>query len=128
MAAEDRLTILGKYIPLVTQNSKSTVFNVEQTQPGVLVFSRVRDINGTSILLFTVSELRELFNAPNAINYNFAIFAGNGDGGATSVHSEGVTYHNSAFHLTLASRIDGQFRASGAVIYTPFYIENNSIS
>lgn len=128
MAAEDKLTIIGKYIPLAIQNSETTIHSLDQNQPGIVVFSRTRNINGTSIQIFTMNELKEIFNAPNATSYNFAVFAGNGDGNATSVHAEGVTYQNNAFHLTLATKVNGLFRVSGAVIYTPFYIKNESLS
>lgn len=124
MAAEDRLTILGKYIPLVPMNDINSVFSFSENQPCVVLFSVVRSINSTSCRIAKIDTLRELFNAPSAARQNFAVLAGNGDGNATSVHAEGVTYQDNAYWLTLSTRVNGQFRASGVIIYAPYIIDN----
>ena len=124
MAAEDRLTILGKYIPLVPMNDNNSVFSFSENQPCIALFSVVRLINSTSCRIANLATLRELFNAPGATRHNFAVLAGNGDGNASTVHAEGVTYQDNAYWLTLSTRVNGQFRASGVIIYAPYILDN----
>ena len=60
---------------------------------------------GTSRQLFSNSEINSLLGVSNSSNGNTAIAVSNGDGAATSVHVEGCTYQNGAWHAVFNTNI-----------------------
>ena len=60
---------------------------------------------GTSRQLFSNSEINSLLGVSNSSNGNTAIAVSNGDAAATSVHVEGCTYQNGAWHAVFNTNI-----------------------
>lgn len=60
---------------------------------------------GTSRQIFSNSEINSLLGVTDSSNSNTAVFVSNGDGAATSVHVEGCTYQNGAWHAVFNTNI-----------------------
>lgn len=73
---------------------------------------------GTSRQIFSNSEINSLLGVTNSSNSNTAVFVSNGDGAATSVHFEGVTYLNDAWNAVFNANVgSGLIRVNYLIVY-----------
>lgn len=73
---------------------------------------------GTSRQIFSNSEINSLLGVTNSSNSNTAVFVSNGDGAATSVHFEGVTYLNDAWNAVFNANVgSGPIRVNYLIVY-----------
>ena len=73
---------------------------------------------GTSIKVFSISELNELFGVSDCSATNTTCYFANGDGRAQSVHVDGATYLNNAWNAVFSDKANvGNFRINYTVIY-----------
>ena len=73
---------------------------------------------GTSRQIFSNSEINSLLGVTDSSNSNTAVFVSNGDGAATSVHFEGVTYLNDAWNATFNANVgSGPIRVNYLIVY-----------
>lgn len=77
--------------------------NVHRMTTGTKVLTAGK--TGTSRQLFSNSEINSLLGVSNSSNGNTAVMVSNGDGAATSVHVEGCTYQNGAWHAVFNTNI-----------------------
>ena len=73
---------------------------------------------GTSRQIFSNSEINSLLGVTNSSDSNTAVFVSNGDGAATSVHFEGVTYLNDAWNAVFNANVgSGPIRVNYLIVY-----------
>lgn len=73
---------------------------------------------GTSRQIFSNSEINSLLGVTDSSNSNTAVFVSNGDGAATSVHFEGVTYLNDAWNAVFNANVgSGAIRVNYLIVY-----------
>ena len=73
---------------------------------------------GTSRQIFSNSEINSLLGVTDSSNSNTAVFVSNGDGAATNVHFEGVTYLNDAWNAVFNANIgSGPIRVNYLIVY-----------
>lgn len=73
---------------------------------------------GTSRQIFSNSEINSLLGVTDSSNSNTAVFVSNGDGAATSVHFEGVTYLNDAWNAVFNVNVgSGPIRVNYLIVY-----------
>lgn len=73
---------------------------------------------GTSRQIFSNSEINSLLGVTNSSDSNTAVFVSNGDGAATSVHFEGVTYLNDAWNAVFNANVgSGSIRVNYLIVY-----------
>lgn len=73
---------------------------------------------GTSRQIFSNSEINSLLGVTDSSNSNTAVFVSNGDGAATSVHFEGVTYLNDAWNAVFNANVgSGPIRVNYLIVY-----------
>lgn len=73
---------------------------------------------GTSRQIFSNSEINSLLGVTDSSNSNTAVFVSNGDGAATSVHFEGVTYLNGAWNAVFNANVgSGPIRVNYLIVY-----------
>ena len=73
---------------------------------------------GTSRQIFSNSEINSLLGVTDSSNSNTAVFVSNGDGAATSVHFEGVTYLNDAWNAVFNANVgSGPIRVNYFIVY-----------
>ncbi len=73
---------------------------------------------GTSRQIFSNSEINSLLGVTDSSNSNTAVFVSNGDGAATSVHFEGVTYLNDAWNAVFNANVgSGLIRVNYLIVY-----------
>lgn len=73
---------------------------------------------GTSRQIFSNSEINSLLGVTDSSNSNTAVFVSNGDGAATSVHFEGVTYLNDAWNAVFNANVGpGPIRVNYLIVY-----------
>ena len=73
---------------------------------------------GTSRQIFSNSEINSLLGVTDSSNSNTAVFVSNGDGTATSVHFEGVTYLNDAWNAVFNANVgSGPIRVNYLIVY-----------
>lgn len=73
---------------------------------------------GTSRQIFSNSEINSLLGVTDSSNSNTAVFVSNGDGAATSIHFEGVTYLNDAWNAVFNANIgSGPIRVNYLIVY-----------
>lgn len=77
--------------------------NVHRMTAGTKVLTAGK--TGTARQLFSNSEINSLLGVSNSSNGNTAVMVSNGDGAATSVHVEGCTYQNRAWHAVFNTNI-----------------------
>ena len=77
--------------------------NVHRMTAGTKVLTAGK--TGTSRQLFSNSEINSLLGVSNSSNGNTAVMVSNGDGAAASVHVEGCTYQNRAWHAVFNTNI-----------------------
>ena len=79
---------------------------------------KIASASSTSLQIFSLSDLREHFNAPSASNENFMVTAENGDG-SVSAHVEGVTYYNEKYYAVFDKTVNQQIRIYAHAVYFP---------
>lgn len=73
---------------------------------------------GTSRQIFSNSEINSLLGVTDSSNSNTAVFVSNGDGAATSVHFEGVTYLNDTWNAVFNANVgSGPIRVNYLIVY-----------
>lgn len=73
---------------------------------------------GTSVQVFTNSEINKALGVTNSSNANTTVLMTNGDGIAQKAHVEGSTYLDNAWHATLNQNASaGSFRINYAIFY-----------
>lgn len=73
---------------------------------------------GTSRQIFSNSEINSLLGVTDSSNSNTAVFVSNGDGAATSIHFEGVTYLNDAWNAVFNANVgSGPIRVNYLIVY-----------
>lgn len=73
---------------------------------------------GTSRQIFSNSEINSLLGVTDSSNSNTAVFVSNGDGAATSVHFEGVTYLNDVWNAVFNANVgSGPIRVNYLIVY-----------
>ena len=73
---------------------------------------------GTSIQVFTNSEINKELGVTNSSNANTTVLFANGDASAQSVHIEGSSYLKDAWYAALnKGGISGSFRINYAIFY-----------
>lgn len=90
--------------------------NVRRMTAGTKVVKAEK--TGTSRQIFSNSEINSLLGVTNSSNSNTAVFVSNGDGAATSIHFEGVTYLNDAWNAVFNANVgSGQIRVNYLIVY-----------
>ena len=90
--------------------------NVHRMTAGTKVLTVSK--TGTSIQLFSNSEINSLLGVSNSSNRNTAVMVSNGDGAATDVHVEGCTYKNGAWYAVFNTKIgSAQIRINYIITY-----------
>ena len=73
---------------------------------------------GTSVQVFTNSEINKALGVTNSSNANTAVLMANGDGLAQRVHVEGSTYLDNAWHATFNQNASaGSIRINYVIFY-----------
>lgn len=87
--------------------------------PRMFAGTIVTNVGGSdSVQICTSSGLNSTFGVSNVSNSNTAVFICNGDGGAASAHSEGVTYlSGGSWNATFSKAIPGMARINYLVVY-----------
>lgn len=115
------LNAIGDLTELKTTEKDSLVGAVNEIKTG-LQFTHgtiTPTITGDSSLLFTLTQLRNLFNAPNAQQSNFIGIVNNGDGQTNSKHFESCTWSSGGLYLVFNGSVTG---IATRVNYLIFYI------
>lgn len=90
--------------------------NIHQMSAGTRVVKAGK--TGTSRQIFSNSEINSLLGVTDSSNSNTAVFVSNGDGAATSVHFEGVTYLNDAWNAVFNANVGpGPIRVNYLIVY-----------
>lgn len=82
--------------------------------------STVISVYGTSGALFTLTQLRNWFNVPNANTWDFFVLINNGDGSANPVHFGNCTWVGNTIYVVWDSNIGAS--TSTRVNYVIFYV------
>lgn len=90
--------------------------NIHRMSAGTRVVKAEK--TGTSRQIFSNSEINSLLGVTDSSNSNTAVFVSNGDGAATSVHFEGVTYLNDAWNAVFNANVgSGPIRVNYLIVY-----------
>ncbi len=79
--------------------------------------SIVKTPAGTSIILFTMEELNELFGVSNCGTNNIVAFITNGDGNASSTHFDSTVILDGRLYATFTQTISKQIRINYLIFY-----------
>lgn len=73
----------------------------------------------TSFLLFTLDEIKKIFNSQNVVANSIAVLVSNGDGAAFPSHLESVTALNNNWHVVFKDmlKIDMNCRVQYVIFY-----------
>ena len=72
----------------------------------------VVNASGSSVKVFSYSDLGKKLGVSSANGGNTAVFAANGDGAATSRHIDGCTALNGSWYATLDATLNGNIRVN----------------
>lgn len=97
----------------------NTVKNINKNITKMIGGSKVVTAKaGTSVQVFTNSEINKSLGVTNSSNANTVVLMTNGDGLAQKVHVEGSTYLNSAWHATFNQNASaGSIRINYVIFY-----------
>ena len=97
----------------------NTVKNINKNITKMIGGSKVVTAKaGTSVQVFTNSEINKALGVTNSSNANTVVLMTNGDGLAQKVHVEGSTYLNSAWHATFNQDASaGSIRINYVIFY-----------
>lgn len=97
----------------------NTVKNINKNITKMIGGSKVVTAKaGTSVQVFTNSEINKALGVTNSSNTNTVVLMTNGDGLAQKVHVEGSTYLNSAWHATFNQNASaGSIRINYVIFY-----------
>lgn len=97
----------------------NTVKNINKNITKMIGGSKVVTAKaGTSVQVFTNSEINKALGVTNSSNANTVVLMTNGDGLAQKVHVEGSTYLNSAWHATFNQNASaGSIRINYVIFY-----------
>lgn len=97
----------------------NTVKNINKNITKMIGGSKVVTAKaGTSVQVFTNSEINKALGVTNSSNANTAVLMANGDGLAQRVHVEGSTYLDNAWHATFNQNASaGSIRINYVIFY-----------
>lgn len=97
----------------------NTVKNINKNITKMIGGSKVVTAKaGTSVRVFTNSEINKALGVTNSSNANTVVLMTNGDGLAQKVHVEGSTYLDSAWHATFNQNASaGSIRINYVIFY-----------
>lgn len=97
----------------------NTVKNINKNITKMIGGSKVVTAKaGTSVQVFTNSEINKALGVTNSSNTNTVVLMTNGDGLAQKVHVEGSTYLDSAWHATFNQNASaGSIRINYVIFY-----------
>lgn len=97
----------------------NTVKNINKNITKMIGGSKVVTAKaGTSVQVFTNSEINKALGVTNSSNANTVVLMTNGDGLAQKVHVEGSTYLDSAWHATFNQNVSaGSIRINYVIFY-----------
>lgn len=97
----------------------NTVKNINKNITKMIGGSKVVTAKaGTSVQVFTNSEINKALGVTNSSNANTVVLMTNGDGLAQKVHVEGSTYLDSAWHATFNQNASaGSIRINYVIFY-----------
>lgn len=78
----------------------------------------IKTASSSSIIIMSLSDLREHFKAPSATQENFMLTAENGDGGVPA-HVEGVTFQDGQYYAVFDRSVNQQIRIYAHAKYFP---------
>ena len=81
--------------------------------------SVVKRINGDSVALFTLNELKTLFNTSTAGTTNFFALVNNGDGSANSRHFENCTWVGTTLYVVHNGTVNTNTKINYMIFYIP---------
>lgn len=79
--------------------------------------SVVKTPAGTSIVLFTMEELNQLFGVTNCGKTNIVALATNGDGNANGAHYDGTVILDGRLYVTFNQMVSNQIRINYVIFY-----------
>lgn len=101
----------------------NTLSSTVQTMQTNLQFIRgtvIKQASGDAQSLFTLTELRNLFNVPTATNVNFFAIVNNGDGNANNRHFENCTWVGNTLYVVWNGTLSAT--TSTRINYVIFYL------
>lgn len=75
--------------------------------------------NNSSALITNITKINSLFGVTDASTRNSGAIIMNGDGNADSLHAEGVTWQGDNLYAVFNKNVNGRFRITGLLYYTP---------
>lgn len=88
--------------------TKNTCLTIKAMCAGTIVVNA----SGSSVKMFSYSDLGQKLGVSSANGGNTAVFAANGDGAATSRHIDGCTALNGSWYATLDATLNGNIRVN----------------
>ena len=73
----------------------------------------------SSALITTITKINSLFGITDATPQNSGAVIMNGDGNADSLHAEGVTWQGENLYAVFNKNVNGRFRITGLLYYSP---------
>lgn len=73
----------------------------------------------SSALITTITKINSLFGITDATPQNSGAVIMNGDGNADSLHAEGVTWQGENLYAVFSKNVNGRFRITGLLYYSP---------
>lgn len=73
----------------------------------------------SSALITTITKINSLFGITDATPQNSGAVIMNGDGNADSLHAEGVTWQGENLYAAFNKNVNGRFRITGLLYYSP---------
>ena len=97
----------------------NTVKNINKNITKMIAGSKIVTAKaGTSVQVFTNSEINKALGVTNSSNANTVVLMTNGDGLAQKMHVEGSTYLNNAWHATFNQNASaGSIRINYVIFY-----------
>lgn len=75
--------------------------------------------NNSSALITNITKINSLFGVTDASPRNSGAVIMNGDGNADSLHAEGVTWQGDNLYAVFNKNVNGRFRITGLLYYSP---------
>lgn len=73
----------------------------------------------SSALITTITKINSLFGITDSTPQNSGAVIMNGDGNADSLHAEGVTWQGENLYAVFNKNVNGRFRITGLLYYSP---------
>lgn len=114
---------IGDLTELKTTEKNSLVGAVNEVKTGLqyihnTIIKTITTAND-AVELITLTQLRNLFNAPSAVATDFYVVVNNGDGSAFGKHFENCTWVGNTLHLVWDGTATGSIRINYIIFYVP---------